>query len=76
MSDKLDLSGMTRIFAIEIYHRNPNATPVWFRVVNAESEKEAIRTAILLFIGNGLSELLIDEINSTELVPLKGGENA
>ena len=69
----IDLSGMVSVFVVEIYHRNQGATPVWFRTVNALTEKEATRAAILLFIGEGLSELLIDEI---ETVELKGGPNA
>jgi hypothetical protein len=65
---------MQRVFAIEIYHRNPGADGVWFRVVNAEDEKAAIRKAIALFVGDSLSALLIDKISPTELVVLKGGE--
>lgn len=69
----IDLSGMAPLFLIEIYHRNPGATPVWFRTLNAFTKTEATRAAILLFIGEGLDEILIDEINTVEL---KGGPDA
>lgn len=72
---EIDLSGMQRIFSIEIYHRNPKTDGIWFRVVNAENEKAAVRKAIALFVGNGLSELLIDMINPTELILLGGGKD-
>lgn len=72
---EIDLSGMQPIFVIEIYHRNPKTDGVWFRVVNAENEKAAVRKAIALFVGNGLSELLIDMINPTELTLLGGGKD-
>lgn len=60
---------------IEIYHRNPGSDGVWFRVVEANTEKEAIRIAVALFVGDGLNEILIDKINYTELTLPKGGED-
>lgn len=69
---ELDLSGMSPLWMVEIYHRNPGATPVWYRAINAETEKAANATAIHLFKGDGLNEVLIDKIVTSEL---KGEED-
>lgn len=70
---ELDLSGMSPLWMVEIYHRNPGATPVWMRAVNAVDESAAVRTAIHLFVADGLNEVLIDRIEHSEL---KGEEDA
>lgn len=63
------------LWMIEIIHRNPKTDKVWLRAVNASTETEAVRTAIALFVGDGLNEILIDKILVSPLVNEEGGEN-
>lgn len=58
---------------VEIYHRNPGSDGVWFRAVNAETKREALRIAVALFVGDGLNEILVDKIEITELS--EGGDD-
>lgn len=62
------------LWQVDIHHRNPGASPIWCRVLNAPNEKRAIEKAIALFEGDGLSVVLIDAIQSWELKPIEGGE--
>lgn len=56
---------------VEIEHRNPDASPIWGRVVNASDKKRANEKALALFEADGLSVVLIRVIRTSELIKLE-----
>jgi hypothetical protein len=68
---EINFEGDDPIWEVDIQHRNPGASPIWQRALNAPNEQRAIEKALALFEGDGLNVVLIDRIESWEL---KGGE--
>lgn len=72
---EIDFESGVPIWSVEIFHNIPETTGVWHRVVNAETEKEAIRKAIELFESDGLPPARITRIEPATLKTFgKGGE--
>lgn len=73
-SPRLDLD--EPVFMIQIHHRSYNfdASGVWGKVLNAESEDEARNVVVQEFATQGGNPVLIDEIEVTEMLKL-GGES-
>lgn len=63
---------LEKIWSVEIYHRNQGSDGLWFRAVNADTEKEALILATNLFEAEGLNSVLIDRYVIAELLPPGG----